>query len=58
MQLSKHFTLEEFDNDSFVISFEDTIPCSNNFTSLSNTNFEFFIYLYNNLLYLYLIFII
>ena len=35
---------------SDVISFEETIPCSINLANLSITNFEFFIYLYNNLL--------
>ena len=33
-----------------LISFEDNNPCSNNLAILSITNFEFFIYLYNNLL--------
>ena len=35
---------------SDVISFDETKPCSINLANLSNTNFEFFIYLYNNLL--------
>ena len=52
----------EFTSIMFTISFfkslDEINPCSKSLVNLSNTNFEFFIYLLNKLIYLYSIIII